>query len=200
MSRPNLFRLSVRNPLVPAGESACVRPPEPRVSETMQVRDSVGSIRQQLFRVKVIRVLAAVSRISSWLPVVCIATLPSPSSGPGVETDLSAISVWAQRLWDKESPISPEDTVLWERPYASIGVPLRPSQAPPGLEEFPIGTEPNLAKADRNHSATKQAVAYGQTNIKPKAPPPTGGPDEGSNWKTGLPEEGGLDSAALVEM
>jgi len=118
---------------------------------------------------------------------------------PGAETDLPAISVSARWRWDKELPIALAVMVTWARPYASMGLPLKPLQAAPGFEQFPIITEPYVAKADRKKSGTGQVVAS-QRNIQKQTQAPVRAPDIWSNWETGLPEQGGLDSAALVEM
>jgi CubicO group peptidase (beta-lactamase class C family) len=118
---------------------------------------------------------------------------------PGAETDLAAINVLAQWRWDKEFPIALTATVMWARPYASMRLPSKPLRAPPGFEQFPIITEPYVVQADRKKSATGKTLA-GQTNIQKKIPTPVRPPDIWSNWETGLPEEGGLDSAALIEM
>ena len=118
---------------------------------------------------------------------------------PGAQTDLPAISVSARWLWDKELPVALAVIITWARPYASLGLPLKPLQAPPGFEQFPIITEPYVVDADRKKSTTGQTRA-GQTNIQKQIPAPVRPPDIWSNWETGLPEQGGLDSAALVEM
>jgi hypothetical protein len=84
---------------------------------------------------------------------------------PGAQTDLPAISVSARWLWDKELPVALAVIITWARPYASLGLPLKPLQAPPGFEQFPIITEPYVVDADRKKSTTGQTRA-GQTNIQ----------------------------------
>ena len=117
---------------------------------------------------------------------------------PGAETDLPAVSVTTQWLWDKELPVALTVMVTWARPYASMRGPLKPLQAPPGFERFPIITERYVVEADRRKSAAPQIQA-GQSNIQ-KQVLPVGGPGNRSNWETASPEAAGVDSAALVEM
>jgi len=118
---------------------------------------------------------------------------------PGAETDLPALSVTAQWLWDKELPVALTVMVTWARPYASMRGPLKPLQAPPGYERFPIITERYVVEAERRKSAAPQIQA-GQPNIQKQRPAPVGGSGIRSNWETASPEQAGLDSAALVEM